>query len=427
MAKRAEAIGATSARDERSIGDLFAELSEKTSTLVKKEIELARHEVTRSATEMARKSAMIGVGGAIAYAGFIVLLIGAAWLLALSVFRLGSLSRSPAGSRWPWARSSQCALRSRSRAVSVVPEGPLKRSSRTSNGQRNRRNDRNVRGGRRMAADTDPESERLASEIEETRSEMAGTIDQIGHRLQPQTIANEAREKVREATVGKVERMVGDAGQSVQRTSNGMIDTIRQNPVPAALAALGIGWLAVRMRDQNSTGYGRSSRDYGQRFANGYRLPMGIRAMARTRCSGRGVRLRMLRTRQHSVRNKLGLMFSARPRTPSTEPPNGSRRPNGRSIEPGTTTRWRLAPSPWAWAQRWRWPSPKHRRNTNCSGSSVIGWSRRWARPRPRRWTRRNPRPRSSPDRRPMVQTDIPAGSNSDSQPVYTAYPTDQS
>ena len=73
----------TTARDDRSLGELFAELSEKTSTLVQKEIELARHEVTRSATEMARKSVMIGVGGAVAYAGFIVLLIGAAWLLVM--------------------------------------------------------------------------------------------------------------------------------------------------------------------------------------------------------------------------------------------------------------------------------------------------------------------------------------------------------
>ena len=73
----------TTPRDDRSLGELFAELSEKTSTLVKKEMELARHEMTRSATEAARRSAMIGVGGAVAYAGFIVLLIGAAWLLAM--------------------------------------------------------------------------------------------------------------------------------------------------------------------------------------------------------------------------------------------------------------------------------------------------------------------------------------------------------
>ncbi len=120
-------------------------------------------------------------------------------------------------------------------------------------------------------ADSDPEGERIVSQIEETRTEMAGTIDQIGHRLQPQTIANEAREKVREATVGKVERMVSDAGQSVQRTSNGVVDTIRQNPVPAALAAIGVGWLAMKMRDQSSSPYGDSWRySRADSYANTY-------------------------------------------------------------------------------------------------------------------------------------------------------------
>jgi uncharacterized membrane protein YqjE len=72
----------TATRDERSLGELFAELSEKTSTLIKKEMELARHEMTRSATTLARESAMVGVGGVLAYAGLIVLLIGVGWLVA---------------------------------------------------------------------------------------------------------------------------------------------------------------------------------------------------------------------------------------------------------------------------------------------------------------------------------------------------------
>jgi len=113
--------------------------------------------------------------------------------------------------------------------------------------------------------EVDPEGERIVVEIEQTRSDMAGTIDEIGHRLQPQTIANDVTEKVRDATVGKVERFMGDAGQSVQRTSNGMIDTFRQNPVPTALAAIGIGWLALRMRDQGSSGNGN-----GYRYSGGY-------------------------------------------------------------------------------------------------------------------------------------------------------------
>jgi hypothetical protein len=71
----------TAPRDDRSLGELFGELSEQTSTLVKKEIELARHEVTRSVTSLGRDAAVIGLGAAIAYAGLIVLLIGIGWLL----------------------------------------------------------------------------------------------------------------------------------------------------------------------------------------------------------------------------------------------------------------------------------------------------------------------------------------------------------
>jgi hypothetical protein len=71
----------TAVRDDRSLGELFGELSQQTSTLVKKEIELARHEMTRSATTMAKDAAFVAAGGALAYAGLIVLLIGLGWLL----------------------------------------------------------------------------------------------------------------------------------------------------------------------------------------------------------------------------------------------------------------------------------------------------------------------------------------------------------
>ena len=71
----------TTTRDDRSFGELFGDLSQQTATLVKKEIELARHEITRSATSLGRDAALAAAGGAVAYAGFIVLLIGVAWLL----------------------------------------------------------------------------------------------------------------------------------------------------------------------------------------------------------------------------------------------------------------------------------------------------------------------------------------------------------
>ena len=107
----------------------------------------------------------------------------------------------------------------------------------------------------------DPTEEQIIADIEVTRTEMSGTIDQIGHRLNPQVVAEQAKEQLREATVGRVERIVQDAGDTAQQTGNTIIGTIRENPVPAALAAVGIGWLALRMRDQQ----------YSQRHGNGAR------------------------------------------------------------------------------------------------------------------------------------------------------------
>lgn len=115
--------------------------------------------------------------------------------------------------------------------------------------------------------EVDPEAERIVSEIEVTRTEMGGTINEIGHRLDPQVIAGQARDHIREATVGKVERMMDDAGQTAQRTGDSMIETIRQNPVPAAIAALGLGWLALKFRDQQSSvSYGGNGSGYRDRY-----------------------------------------------------------------------------------------------------------------------------------------------------------------
>jgi len=61
-------------RDERSLGDLFAELARETSTLVRQEVQLAKAEVTESATTAGRAIAFLLTGGAVAYAGFLAVL-----------------------------------------------------------------------------------------------------------------------------------------------------------------------------------------------------------------------------------------------------------------------------------------------------------------------------------------------------------------
>jgi xanthine/uracil permease len=71
-------------RDERSLGELFAELARETSTLVRQEVTLARTELTQKVSQVGRDGGKIGIGGAIAYAGFLAVV--AALILGLGQF-----------------------------------------------------------------------------------------------------------------------------------------------------------------------------------------------------------------------------------------------------------------------------------------------------------------------------------------------------
>ncbi len=82
-------------QDDRSLGELFAELAQETSTLVRQEVDLARVELGRTAARVGRDVASLVVGGAVVYAGFlgivaaVIVALGEAglpwWLSALLV------------------------------------------------------------------------------------------------------------------------------------------------------------------------------------------------------------------------------------------------------------------------------------------------------------------------------------------------------
>ena len=60
--------------DNRSLGDLLSELSRETSTLVRKEIELATTETTAKLKVAAGYAGVAATGGALVHAGLLVLL-----------------------------------------------------------------------------------------------------------------------------------------------------------------------------------------------------------------------------------------------------------------------------------------------------------------------------------------------------------------
>ncbi len=68
-------------RDDRSLGELFAELAQETSTLVRQEVTLAKTEISQKASRAGRHVGVLAAGGAVAYAGLLAILAGVIILL----------------------------------------------------------------------------------------------------------------------------------------------------------------------------------------------------------------------------------------------------------------------------------------------------------------------------------------------------------
>lgn len=72
---KASTYTTTPAAEERSLGDLFSDLTRETNTLVQQEIKLAKMELSDKATKVGKNVGFLLAGGAVAYAGFLVLLL----------------------------------------------------------------------------------------------------------------------------------------------------------------------------------------------------------------------------------------------------------------------------------------------------------------------------------------------------------------
>jgi len=145
-------------------------------------------------------------------------------------------------------------------------------------------------------------TEVIRADIDHTRSEMSQTIDAIQQKLNPQLLMDQAKatvmetatelisqakdtaveavdhakevavetaselmdhakeaaveavdhtkQTVHDATVGKVEYMVSNITDTAQETGSGIVGMIKNNPLPAALVGLGLGWMY--MKNQNN-------------------------------------------------------------------------------------------------------------------------------------------------------------------------------
>ena len=100
------------------------------------------------------------------------------------------------------------------------------------------------------------DTEQIRAEIEDTRAEMSQTINEIQERLSPEHLMGQVKETVREATIGKVERVmdkVGEtisevaeparevmdrAGTAIKETGRTVGNSVWRNTIPVALIGL---------------------------------------------------------------------------------------------------------------------------------------------------------------------------------------------
>ena len=121
------------------------------------------------------------------------------------------------------------------------------------------------------------ESSEIRHGIAETRAELDGTLDQLQERLSPGHVKEQVRESLKEtidetktalraATVGKVETMIRDTGNTLSEARQSIWDTVRENPVPAALSAIGLTWLFLNRGGRNRSEGHLSARRYAGGF-----------------------------------------------------------------------------------------------------------------------------------------------------------------
>lgn len=140
------------------------------------------------------------------------------------------------------------------------------------------------------AVEFDDETERIKADIEDTRAELGQTINEIQERLSPEHLMDQVKETVREATIGKVERVMesvgekisnvtepamdamGRAGDKLKETGSSVSNIVQQNPIPCALIGLGLGMFIVN-RIRHADGRTWRSRAYQHEFEAGMAIP----------------------------------------------------------------------------------------------------------------------------------------------------------
>jgi len=113
-----------------------------------------------------------------------------------------------------------------------------------------------------LKAELSEAKEALKTELSETKQQLYSEV---------KSELSEAKTALRDATIGKVETMVHNTQETVRTTSRTLVNTIKENPVPAALIGVGLVWLYASSRSRKD----RDSRDRGEYLGGRYTIGPG--------------------------------------------------------------------------------------------------------------------------------------------------------
>jgi len=95
-----------------------------------------------------------------------------------------------------------------------------------------------------------PRTASLERDIADTRDRMSRTIDAIEERLSPRQLSSQFFEYLKDG-------LIGNEG------TKQMLNTIRENPLPVTVCAVGLGWLLLATQVRNNSNQGSASNRTG--------------------------------------------------------------------------------------------------------------------------------------------------------------------
>jgi ElaB/YqjD/DUF883 family membrane-anchored ribosome-binding protein len=92
--------------------------------------------------------------------------------------------------------------------------------------------------------------EEIELEIEQTRGRLSRDIDELGNKLSPQNLKQEAKSAIKGAAQGAV----SNVGEQARRTGSRLVEVIRENPLPVIAVGAGVTWLLTQRSRSDISG-----------------------------------------------------------------------------------------------------------------------------------------------------------------------------